>query len=105
MRRCGIIKSEVVERAIAAQDGRIAIVTGSARGIGRACAHALAERGYAIVLVNVLKAEMARTRSEIETIGRPCLPFEADVALHRRVREVGEDVMQNWGRIDVLINN
>lgn len=87
---------KVVERAMATQDGRVAIVTGSARGIGRACAHALAERGYAIVLVDVLAAEMARTRSEIEKMGRPCLAYEADVALHGRAREVVEDVMQSW---------
>jgi 3-oxoacyl-[acyl-carrier protein] reductase len=88
-----------------AQDRRVAIVTGSARGIGRACAHSLAERGYALVLVDVLTAEMARTRSEIEQLGCPCLAYEADVAVHGRAREVVDDVIKQWRRIDVLINN
>src|SRR5215471_18484280 len=90
---------------MAAQDRRVAIVTGSARGIGRACAHALAERGYALVLVDVLAPEMARTRAEIEQMGSPCLAYEADVALHTRAREVVNDVIRHWGRIDALINN
>jgi 3-oxoacyl-[acyl-carrier protein] reductase len=90
---------------MAALSKRVAIVTGSARGIGRACAHALAERDYAIVLVDVLAPEMARTREEIEEPGRLCLAYEADVVLHGRAREVVDDVIRKWGRIDVLINN
>jgi 3-oxoacyl-[acyl-carrier protein] reductase len=50
------------------QDKRVAIVTGSARGIGRGCAQALAARGYAIVLVDVLQPELARTKAEIEQL-------------------------------------
>jgi len=89
---------------MATQDKRVAIVTGSARGIGRACAQALAARGCAIVLVDVLGPEMARTRAEIEQLS-PCLTYKADVALHYRAREVVDDVIRQWGRVDVLINN
>ncbi|MEZ5815660.1 MAG: SDR family NAD(P)-dependent oxidoreductase [Hyphomicrobiaceae bacterium] len=84
---------------------KVSIVTGSARGIGRACARALAERGHAVVLVDVLLPEMERTRAEIEASGVPTLAYEADVASHARAREVVADVMQRWGRIDVLVNN
>ena len=90
---------------MAAQSDRVAIVTGSARGIGRGCAHALAQRGCALVLVDVLAAELARTRAEIEAIGRPCLVYEADVAMHARARAVVDDIIRQWGRIDVLVNN
>ncbi len=86
-------------------DSRVAIVTGSARGIGRGCAHALAERGFAVALVDVLAPEMARTRAEIEHFGLPCLTFEADVADHGRAKEVASGVLNEWGRIDVLVNN
>ncbi len=86
-------------------DKRVAIVTGGARGIGRGCAHALAERGLAIALVDVLTAEMANTRAEIESYGTPCLAFEADVADHCRAKEVAGGVLAEWGRIDVLVNN
>jgi len=90
---------------MATQGGRVAIVTGGARGIGRACAHALAQREHEIVLVDVLAPEMARTRAEIERMGRSCLSYEADVALHGRAREVVDDVIGRWGRVDALINN
>lgn len=84
---------------------RVAIVTGGARGIGRGCAHAIAAKGYAIALVDVLVDELARTKAEIEAMGVPCLTFEADVADYGRAKEVAAEVVGAWGRIDVLVNN
>ena len=84
---------------------RVAIVTGGARGIGRGCAHALAERGLAVALVDVLDAELERTRGEIRDMGLPCLSINADVADHGRAREVVAQVLGEWGRVDVLVNN
>ncbi len=86
-------------------DRRVAIITGGARGIGRGCAHALAEKGLATVLVDVLVPEMDRTKAEIEAMGVPCLTFEADVSNHHRARDVAAGVLSDWGRIDVLVNN
>ena len=86
-------------------DQRVAIVTGGARGIGRGCAHDLAEHGHAIALVDVLVPEMANTKAEIEAMGVPCLSFEADVADYGRAKEVARGVLAEWGRIDILINN
>jgi len=65
----------------------------------------LAKRGHAVALVDVLVPEMANTRTEIETMGVPCLTFEADVANHSRAKEVAASVLTTWGRIDVLVNN
>jgi len=87
------------------EDRRVAIVTGGARGIGRGCAHALAQRGIAVALVAVLVPEMARTRAEIETMGVPCLTFEADVADHANAKDVAAAVLDARGRIDILVNN
>ncbi len=86
-------------------DRRVAIVTGGARGIGRGCAHALARRGHAVALVDVLAPEMANTRRELEDLGVSALTFEADVADHARAKAVVAGVMESWGRIDVLVNN
>jgi 3-oxoacyl-[acyl-carrier protein] reductase len=86
-------------------DRRVSIVTGGARGIGRGCAHALARRGHAIVLVDLRVSDMAATKGEIEGLGTPCLTFEADVAAHARAKEVAGEIMTRFGRIDVLINN
>ncbi len=90
---------------MAIEDPGAAIVTGGARGIGRGCALALARRGHAIALVDVLVPEMANTKAEIEALGVPCLAIEADVADHGRAREVAAEVLDAWGRIDVLVNN
>lgn len=86
-------------------DQRVAIVTGGARGIGRGCAHALAGKGHAIALVDVLVPEMENTRAEIEAMGVPCSIHEADVADHARATAVVQQVHSDWGRIDVLVNN
>ncbi|QPC42988.1 SDR family oxidoreductase [Kaustia mangrovi] len=59
---------------------KVAIVTGGGRGIGRGCAHELARQGLDIVLVDLIEEDLARTRTEIEAMGRT-------------------------GRIDVLVNN
>jgi 3-oxoacyl-[acyl-carrier protein] reductase len=84
---------------------KIAVVTGSARGIGRACAHALAEREHDLVLVDVLPAETARTKGELEGMGARVLTFEADVADHAAAHRIAKEVEAAWGRCDVLVNN
>jgi 3-oxoacyl-[acyl-carrier protein] reductase len=84
---------------------KVAIVTGGARGIGRACAHGLARVGYDIALVDLLVPEMERTAAEIRETGRDALIFEADVALTRRAEEVVQAVESQWGRIDFLLND
>ena len=86
-------------------DRRVAIVTGGARGIGRGCAHALARRGHAVALVDLLAPEMTRTRVELEALGVPALTFEADVADHARAKAIVAEIVGAWGRVDVLVNN
>ena len=84
---------------------KVAIVTGGARGIGRACAHALARAGHAIGLVDLLKPEMERTAEEIRAIGQPALVFEADVASFGRAQEVADEIADRFGRVDFLLND
>ncbi|WP_270937895.1 SDR family NAD(P)-dependent oxidoreductase [Falsiroseomonas oryzae] len=84
---------------------KVAVVTGGARGIGRGCAHALAERGHDLVLVDLLAPEMQRTRAELEGMGARVLTFEADVADHQAAHRIAAEVEAAWGRCDVLVNN
>jgi 3-oxoacyl-[acyl-carrier protein] reductase len=84
---------------------KLAIVTGGARGIGRGCAHALAEKGLDLALVDLLPAEMARTKAELEAMGATVTCHEADVSDFARAAAVIAEVMAAHGRIDVLVNN
>jgi len=86
---------------------RVAIVTGGARGIGRACAQALAEEGFDLALVDILVPEMERTAEEIRAMGRNgrVLTYEADVASFSRAQDVVDDLVGQWRRVDFLLNN
>ncbi|PHK96527.1 short-chain dehydrogenase [Pseudoroseomonas rhizosphaerae] len=84
---------------------KVAIVTGGARGIGRACAHALARQGFDIALVDLLVPEMQRTQGEIEALGRSVSIHEADVSDFARAGEIVAAVTRQHGRVDVLVNN
>lgn len=89
----------------AKSSGRVALVTGGARGIGRACALSLADAGFDIAVVDVLEAEMAATCEVLRGGGVEARGYVADVGDHARAREVVALVQQDFGRIDVLLNN
>ncbi len=83
-------------------DGKVAIVTGSARGIGRATAELLSRQG-ARVLVNDLDADLAeQTASEIEG---ETLVFGGDLTEAGVPEELVGRVVDEWGRVDILVNN
>ena len=89
----------------AARPPSVAIVTGGARGIGRACAKALAGAGFDIALVDLLRPELDRTAAEIREIGREVLTFEADVSSFAEAQRIADETVARLGRIDVLVNN
>lgn len=86
--------------------GKVAIVTGAGRNIGRAIALALADGG-ASILVNVRnnRAEADAVAHEIEAIGGKALVHVGDVADAVAVRAMADAATQHFGRIDILINN
>jgi 3-oxoacyl-[acyl-carrier protein] reductase len=84
---------------------KVAIVTGSGRGIGRAIALALAREGAAVV-VNDIGAEVARdVAEEIRALGSRALDIKADVTDAAQVNEMVKKTMDEFGRVDVLVNN
>ena len=85
--------------------GKVAIITGGARGIGRACALTLARAGYDIALVDLLGPELKRTADEIRGVGREAMTFEADTSLFGRAQEIAGEVKEQLGSIDFLLNN
>jgi NAD(P)-dependent dehydrogenase (short-subunit alcohol dehydrogenase family) len=84
-------------------DKLVAVVTGSARGIGRRVALTLAGRGYRIA-ANDLKPPDG-TREELKATGAEALSLPGDVSDEESVRRMVEAVMGRFGRVDVLVNN
>ncbi|HTF73266.1 MAG TPA: SDR family NAD(P)-dependent oxidoreductase [Bradyrhizobium sp.] len=82
---------------------KTALVTGGARGIGRACALALSDSGFDIALVDLLEKEMAATARGIEVRGRRTLTFQADVSDFAHAHAIVERVNAKWGQLDVLL--
>ena len=87
-------------------NGKIALVTGSSRGIGKGIALSLARAG-ADVVVNYVGSETAayEVASEIEKLGRRALVVRADVSSAEDVRALFAKIMETFGRLDILVNN
>ena len=85
--------------------GRVALVTGGSRGIGRAIALALAEAGADIVLASRKPADLETTAEEISRLGRQVLPVAANVRHLSEIDNLFEQAVEKFGRIDILVNN
>ena len=85
--------------------GKIALVTGASRGIGRAAALALAEAGAAVVAASRQLAPCHELAREIEAGGGRALALGCDVADYRSVERTVAATLEQFGRLDILINN
>jgi len=85
--------------------GQVALVTASARGIGKACALALAEAGADIILGLKNKASGQTLVKQIRKLGREVLPVQMDVTQMQEILEGVQAGMQHFERIDILVNN
>jgi 3-oxoacyl-[acyl-carrier protein] reductase len=85
--------------------GQVAIVTGGARGLGRAIAQTLSACGAKIALVDVNADTLAETVAAIRQAGGTAEAFVADVTDSKRVNEVVEEVVTRLGGLDILVNN
>jgi glucose 1-dehydrogenase len=86
--------------------GKIAIVTGGARGIGRGCALELARAG-ADVAINDLKSsdDATRTVADIESLGRRAIMVEGDAFSESGCQSILERTLKTFGRVDILVSN
>ena len=85
---------------------KVALVTGASRGIGKACALELAKAGYDIVINYAGNEEAAnKTVSEIKDLGQNAVAKKFDVSNKEAVDAAIAEIMEEFGRIDVLVNN
>ncbi len=84
----------------------LALVTGGSRGIGKACALHLAQAGYNVVINYAGNEEAAnKTVSELEALGVKAEAVKFDLSNHAEAQEAVAKICENYGRIDVLVNN
>lgn len=84
---------------------KVAIVTGSGRGIGAAIAKMLASNGAKIALVDVNEDDLNARKSEIESFGSEAKAVPCDVTDFESVQSTVKSVTDEWGKIDILVNN
>lgn len=86
--------------------GKVALITGSARGIGKAIALELAHHGAKIVINDILeKNEIDITSEEIKKSGNIAIGIKADVTLFDEVNRMVKEIISKFGKIDILVNN
>ena len=85
--------------------GKVSVVTGAARGIGRALAQALAEAGSDVALLVRDKAGVASAVKELEGLGGTALAVSADVTHPGEVQQAVTEITGQLGRVDILVNN
>ena len=86
-------------------EGRVALVTGSGRGIGRAIALAYAREGARIGLTSRSRPELEAVRSDIEAAGGESFVVTADLFVGHAIKRMVDDVIAHFGRLDILVNN
>src|SRR5579884_1823474 len=85
--------------------GRVAIVTGTSRGLGQTFAHALAQAGADLVLTSRNRASLKEFEAEIQGIGRRALCVELDVRDHVSIEKMVASAEEEFGHLDILVNN
>lgn len=85
-------------------EGRVALVTGGGTGIGRASALVLAEHGADVVLAGRRPEPLHATAKEITDLGRRALAVSSDVTTAAACRQLVDDTITEFGRVDILVN-
>jgi NAD(P)-dependent dehydrogenase (short-subunit alcohol dehydrogenase family) len=85
--------------------GRVALITGGGRGIGRAIALAFAQEGTDIFIAGLDQPRLNAAAEAVRALGRRCLARVADVSDEAQVVQVVEEALKEFGKIDILVNN
>jgi NAD(P)-dependent dehydrogenase (short-subunit alcohol dehydrogenase family) len=84
-------------------DGKIVLVTGSSRGLGKEIALGFAQYGASLVLADIAYPE--ETEEEIKGAGARCIAVRTDISNEAEVKKLSQEIMSEFGRVDTLINN
>ena len=85
--------------------GRVALVTGTSRGLGQSFARALARAGADLVITARAKGDLREFQREIESLGRRALPLDLDVRDQGSITRLAEAALAGYEKIDILVNN
>lgn len=86
-------------------EGRVAIVTGSGQGIGRAIALGMAREGAAVAIAEINEANGLQVKSDVEGLGGKASAIPTDVSREESVNAMVEQSVKEFGRVDILVNN
>jgi 3-oxoacyl-[acyl-carrier protein] reductase len=86
-------------------EGKVAIVTGGARGLGKVFCRAMAKEGARVAVADVLYDGALQTAEEINAEGGTAFPISVDVSNEEKTASMAEETMKQFGRIDILVNN
>ncbi len=85
--------------------GKVVLVTGAATGLGEGYAHIFAESGCRVACADIQAEKVRETAEDIRSQGLEAMAFEVDVTKQESIRRMTEEILEAYGRIDVLINN
>ena len=85
--------------------GKVAIVTGTSRGLGQYLARAVARAGADLVITSRDVDSLTPFRKEIESMGRNALSLELDVRNYDSIQKMAAAAKEHYGKIDILVNN
>jgi 3-oxoacyl-[acyl-carrier protein] reductase len=86
-------------------EGKVAIITGGGRGLGRAFALKFAEEGAKLLLPDISPERAEDAAAEIRAKGGEAVAMETDISDEKSTRKIAERVIQQYGRVDILVNN
>src|SRR4030042_3993134 len=84
---------------------KVALITGASRGIGQAAARGLAQAGADLVIASRKLPDLEKVAAEIQKTGRKCLPLATHAGKIEEINSLVKRVVEEFGRIDILVNN